>query len=193
MADQMTIMGFAGSARRDSFNKMLVQIALRGSEKAGAAIDFVDLRDYPLPLYDGDSEAAEGRPENVGKLHERFRNADGLLIASPEYNGFLSPMLKNTLDWISRSEEASPDLSAFQGKTAAIMAASPGPLGGLRGLRGLRELLTNVGITVLPNQMTIRSAFKVFDNEGAIIDDAQAERVEALGAELAVVTAKLRA
>ena len=190
--DQIRLLGFAGSARKDSFNKILVRIALRGAEKSGADVKFVDLRDYPLPLYDGDSESAQGLPENVVLLRSEFQKADGLLIASPEYNGFLSPMLKNTLDWLSRSKEASPDLSAFQGKVAAIMAASPGPLGGLRGLRGLRELLTNLGITVLPNQMTIRSAFKAFDKDGAIVDDAQLKRVEALGAELTNMADKLR-
>ena len=193
--DRIRILGFAGSARRDSINKRLVQVALRGAGQADAEVevevDFVDLRDYPLPVYDGDSEAEEGLPENVEKLRAHFQSAQGLLIASPEYNGFLSPMLKNTLDWVSRSPEGSPDLSAFQGKTAAVMSASPGPLGGLRGLRGLRELLANLGITVLPNQLTIRSAFKAFDDEGRFVDDAQAGRVEDLGRELARATARL--
>jgi NAD(P)H-dependent FMN reductase len=191
--DRIRILGFAGSARRDSFNKLLVQVALRGAGQADAEVDFVDLRDYPLPVYDGDSETEHGLPKNVEKLRSHFQSAQGLLIASPEYNGFLSPMLKNTLDWISRSADASPDLSAFQGKTAAVMSASPGPLGGLRGLRGLRELLTNLGITVLPNQLTIRGAFKAFDDQGSFVDDAQAARVEDLGGELARATARLNA
>jgi NAD(P)H-dependent FMN reductase len=190
--DPIRILGFAGSARKDSFNKKLVRIALRGVENAGGTVQFVDLRDYPLPLYDGDSESAQGLPEHVNELRGEFQKADGLLIASPEYNGFLSPMLKNTLDWLSRSKDASPDLAAYQGKVAAIMAASPGPLGGLRGLRGLRELLTNLGITVLPNQITIRSAFKAFDQEGAIADVDQAKRVEAFGAELARMAGRFR-
>jgi chromate reductase len=190
--DPIRILGFAGSAREDSFNKKLVRIALRGAEAPGAEVKSVDLRDYPLPLYDGDSESTNGLPESVAVLRSEFQKADGLLIASPEYNGFLSPMLKNTVDWLSRSTEASPDLSAFQGKVAAIMAASPSPLGGLRGLRGLRELLTNLGITVLPNQVTIRSAFTAFDQDGNIVDDAHAKQVEALGAELTVMATKLR-
>ncbi len=182
------ILGWAGSARQDSFNKKLVRIALAGAETAGAKVTYVDLRDYPLPLYDGDSELADGLPENVEKLGALFRANDGFLLASPEYNGFLSPVLKNTLDWLSRSAEAQPDLSAFQGKVAAVMAASPGPLGGLRGLRGVRELLTNLGYLVLPNQITIRSAFKAFDDDGQFLDEAQSKRVEALGAELANAT-----
>jgi chromate reductase len=187
------ILGWAGSARVDSFNKKVVKIALRGADAAGAEITYVDMRDYPLPLYDGDHEAAEGRPENVGKLQSLFQAHDGFLFSSPEYNGLLSPMTKNTFDWLSRSPEAQPDLSAFQGKVCALMAASPGPLGGLRALGSVRELVTNLGITVLPGQITVRSAFKAFDSEGALLDEAQAERVEALGASLAIATARLKA
>ncbi len=190
--DRIRILGFAGSAREESYNKKLIRIALRGAANAGAEVQYVDLRDHPLPLYDGDDESTQGLPETLEALRADFRRADGLLIASPEYNGFLSPMLKNTVDWLSRSKEASPDLSAFQGKVAAIMAASPGPLGGLRGLRGLRELLTNLGITVVPNQITIRSAFTAFDPDDAFVDETQAKRVEALGAELTNIAARFR-
>jgi NAD(P)H-dependent FMN reductase len=185
------ILGWAGSAREDSFNKKLVQIALRGARGVGADVTYVDLRDYPLPIYDGDSELANGLPRNVEKLRGVFEASDGFLLASPEYNGFLSPILKNTLDWLTRSAKAQPDLSAFQGKVSAIMAASPGPLGGLRGLRSVRELLTNLGVTVLPNQITIRSAFNAFDSAGEMLEETQAQRVEGLGAELASATTRL--
>lgn len=185
------ILGFAGSAREGSFNKAIVRVALQGAAAAGAETSFVDLRDHPLPLYDGDLETAKGLPESAVTLGELFRNSDGFLIASPEYNGFLSPLLKNTLDWLSRSAEASPDLSAYQGKTAAIMAASPGPLGGLRGLRSVRELLTNLGMTVVTNQITVRGAWKAFDESGKLVEADQASRIEALGAELADTTARL--
>ena len=175
----------------DSFNKKLVRIALRGAEEAGANVTWVDLRDYPLPLYDGDSEGANGRPDHVGKLRALFKENDGFLLASPEYNGLLSPIVKNTLDWLSRSTEARPDLSPFQGKVCAIMAGSPGPLGGIRGLRSVRELLTNLGVMVLPNQITIGRVFKVFDSSGEMLDEAQAKRVETLGADLAKTVSQL--
>jgi chromate reductase len=187
---RVKILAFAGSARVDSFNKKLVRIALRGAEAAGAEVTYVDLRDYPLPLYDGDAESEHGLPDSAEALGKLFRASDALLLASPEYNGFLSPLLKNSLDWLSRSSKAQPDLSAFQNKLAAIMAASPGPLGGLRGLRGVRELLTNLGFTVLPNQMTIRGAFKAFDADGKMVDAEQSKRVEELGADLATMTAR---
>jgi chromate reductase len=184
------VLGFAGSARADSYNKKLVQIALRGAGEAGADVTFVDLRDYPLPLYDGDAESTEGLPEHVDALRRIVLKSDALLIASPEYNGFLSPLLKNTIDWLTRSSDGQPDLSAFQNKVAGLMAASPGPLGGLRGLRGVRELMTNLGVIVLPQQLTVRSAMKAFDAEGGMLDASQAGRVEALGAELAVAASR---
>jgi NAD(P)H-dependent FMN reductase len=188
---QAKVLAFAASTRSESYNKKLVRIALRGSENSGATVTFIDLRDYPLPLYDADEEAANGLPENVETLRALFQDCDGVLLASPEYNGFFPPVLNNTLDWLSRSSEAKPDLSAFSGKVAAIMAASPGPLGGLRGLRSVREFLTNLGFTVLPNQITLRSAFKEFDQAGEIVDPDKAKRAEALGAELADTAAKL--
>ncbi len=189
--DGIKILGWAGSARKDSFNKKLVQIALRGANRAGADVRYVDLRDFPLPIYDGDHESSDGLPENVTKLRAHFEASHGFLLASPEYNGFLSPILKNTLDWLTRSAQAQPDLSAFQGKVCAVMAASPGPLGGLRGLRSVRELLTNLGVTILPNQVTIRAAFKAFDSAGELLEDAQTQRVEDLGEELARATTRL--
>jgi len=185
------ILGWAGSARADSFNKKLVRVALRGAEAAGADITYVDLRDFPLPLYDADGEAANGLPDNVDNLRSLFQDNDGFLVASPEYNGLLSPLMKNTLDWLSRSAQGQPDLSVFRGKVCALMAASPGPLGGLRGLVSMRELMTNLGFTVLQGQMTIRSAFKAFDAKGELLDDSQTKRVEELGADLALATARL--
>ncbi len=186
------VVGFAGSARAGSYNKQLVQVALAGAQAAGADVQYVDLRDFSLPLYEGDEEAEKGWPENLPGLRAVLEGADALLIASPEYNGFLSPLLKNTLDWLSRGADGNPELSIYHGQIAAIMAASPGPLGGLRGLRGVRELLTNLGVTVLPNQIAVRGASKAFSATGELIDEGQAARVAALGAELASFAMKLR-
>ena len=179
------ILALAGSARRASYNKLLVKIAVRGAEAAGVPCTLIDLRDYPLPIYDGDLEADEGLPSNAAKLKELFGDHQGLLIASPEYNSSISPLLKNTIDWVSRSPEASADLSGFKGKVAGIMAASPGPLGGLRGLVVLRLLLGNIGCTVLANQVTIRQAAQAFDADGQLVDPKQQAGVEALGRTLA--------
>ncbi len=167
------ILVFAGSARAKSFNKKLARIAARSVETVGGESTFLDLRDYPLPIYDGDLEEAEGLPENAAKLKEIFKQHDGLIIASPEYNGLFSPLLKNTIDWVSRPVEGELPLSAFKGKVAAMVSTSPGGLGGMRGLAHLHTLLTNIGVIILPNQFAIGSAHEAFDDKGELKDEKQ--------------------
>src|SRR2546422_11581460 len=133
------ILAFAGSTRTESFNKKLIKIAAQGARNAGAEVTLVDLRDLPMPLYDGDLEANSGLPENAKKFKELMFANNGLLISSPEYNSSFSGVLKNAIDWASR--EATDDekpLACFVGKVAVLMSASPGALGGLRGLVQLR-------------------------------------------------------
>lgn len=187
------VLAFAGSARAASFNKRLVRIAAAGVEAAGLECTVLDLRDYPLPIYDGDLEAAEGLPESATRLRELFATHQGLLIAAPEYNSSITPLLKNTIDWVTRSPERAADLSGFEGKVAALLAASPGALGGLRGLVVLRSLLGNVGVTVLPGQVTVRQAHEAFDDDGWLRDERQAAKATALGRELADTLRKLHA
>jgi len=172
------IVGFAGSSRSESFNKKLVRIALDSCSALGAETTWVDLKDYLLPVYDGDLEAAEGLPENAARLKEIFSAHQGFVISAPEYNGSISALLKNTLDWVSRSPEASPDLAPYQGKFAAIMAASPSPLGGLRGLRVAREVLTNIGVTVVAEQVTVRAAYNAFSEDGQFVEDSNQHHVD---------------
>lgn len=140
------ILAFSGSARENSYNQKLVKIAALGASKVGAEVTVINLADYPLPLYNADLEKEQGLPENAKKLKQLMLEHDGLLIASPEYNSAFSALLKNTIDWMSRAEssdESSDEkpLAAYQGKVAAIMAASPGALGGIRGLVFLRNKL----------------------------------------------------
>lgn len=185
MAEAPTILAFAGSARRESYNKKLLAAAVAGAEAAGARVTPLDLRDHPLPLYDGDLEAESGLPEKAVELRGLFRSHRGLLIASPEYNSSLTPLLKNTLDWVSRSPEGGGDLSGFRGKVVALCGASPGPLGAMRSVTHLRALLSNIGCTVLARQVTLRGASDAFDDDGRLRDARQQQRAEALGAELA--------
>lgn len=177
------ILAFAGSARRDSFNKKLVRVAARGAEQAGAEVTLIDLADYPLPVYEGDLEQ-QGTPENVAKLKELFKAHDGLLLSCPEYNSSITPLLKNTIDWVSRPAEGEPMLAAYQGKVAALLAASPGGLGGLRGLVTVRSILSNIGVVVLPQQYALSKAHEAFEGD-EITDERQRGAVEAIGAELA--------
>jgi len=188
------ILAFGGSLRRDSFNQKLAAIVAEGARYAHAEISLVSLRDYPMPIFDQDEEAAHGMPSNARKLKAIFASHHGLIIAAPEYNSSVSAALKNALDWISRTEsDDEKPLSALSGKTAAICAASPGGLGGLRGLVHLRAILGNVGITVLPDQVAIAAAHEAFSPDGSLADKKQHERVKALGTSLARHLSKLLA
>src|SRR5882672_571190 len=172
---------FAGSARKDSVNKKLIRLAAAAAEKAGAAVTLIDLRDYPMPLYDGDWEARQGVPEAAQRLRRLLIEQDGLLIASPEYNSSLSPLLKNTIDWVTRGSKTLQDaLAPFQDKVVGLYSASPGSLGGLRGLVHVRSILSSIGAFVLPDQVAIGSAFEAFDEAGKLKDDTLNQRVEAL-------------
>ncbi|MCU7851805.1 MAG: NAD(P)H-dependent oxidoreductase [Candidatus Thiodiazotropha sp. (ex Monitilora ramsayi)] len=188
------ILAFAGSSRKESFNKRLLAIAVSGAEAAGATVTRIDLADYPMPLFNQDLESEDGIPENALKFKRLLIDHDAFIIASPEYNSAFSPLLKNAIDWASRAEsDDEPPLIAYQGKMAAILAASPGALGGLRGLVFLRMLLANIGVTVLPDQQAIPHAFKAFNGDGSLVDDRKQQAVLALGRKLAVTVGKLNA
>lgn len=191
MAGKPKIVCFAGSLRKDSFNKKMVKNAMAGAERAGAEVTFVDLKDYPMPIYDGDIEAAEGLPENAKKLKAVLKEHQGFLIASPEYNSSVTAALKNAIDWTSRPEQGGKALECYTGKIAGIMAASPGALGGLRGLVTLRSILENIGVIVIPNQVALSQAGEAFDESGLIKDEKKRASVEQIGTRLAEVAAKL--
>ncbi len=191
MTNRPKILAFAGSTREASYNKLLVKVAAAGARAAGAEVTYVDLHDLPMPLFDEDLEAKEGMPENARKLKELMVAHDGFLIASPEYNSSVTPVLKNAIDWVSRPAPGEPGLVAFTDKVAVIMSASPGGLGGLRGLVHLRSILGNINVFVLPDQKAIPQAFAVFNADGRMNDPKQHESVENLGAKLSNVLSKL--
>lgn len=179
------ILAFAGSLRRESFNKRLVPIAAGAAQAAGASVTQIDLRDFPLPLFDQDFEAEQGMPENGQKLKKLFIEHNGLLLACPEYNSSVTAVLKNAIDWVSRPAPGEPPLVAFRGKVATLMSASPGPLGGLRGLFHVRSILSNLGVIVLPEHLAISQANKAFKSDGFLSDPAQQASIENLGRTLA--------
>ena len=186
------ILALAGSARKDSFNAKLVGVAAEGAREAGAEVTILDLAEYPLPLFDEDLERDDGTPENASRLKELFLGSCGLLIASPEYNSSITPLLKNVIDWVSRPVEGEPRLAAYQGKVAAIMSASPGALGGLRGLVHVRSILSSIGVIVLPNQVSIPNAYDAFDEGGQLKDECKQTSVKQLGAGVATMIASLK-
>lgn len=188
-----TILAFAGSTREGSFNKKLVRVAAASAKAAGAQVSLIDLRDFPMPLYDGDLEASEGLPANALKFKALMMAHQGLLIAAPEYNSSISGVLKNTLDWASRLSPGEAPLAAFTGKTAAIMSASPGGLGGLRGLVHVRAMLNNIGVLVIPEQIAVARAQEAFNADGTLKDAKQQAAVENVSRALAAILLKLAA
>lgn len=186
------ILAFAASARAGSFNKKLVKIAATGAVEAGADVTVIDLHDFPMPIYDGDLEQQEGMPQNARKIKDLMKSHQGLLISSPEYNSSISPLFKNTIDWVSRQSEGETPLAAFQGKVAGIMSASPGGFGGLRGLVHVRSILENIGVIVLPNQVAVSKVHEVFNADGTLKDKKQEDQIKKIGSDLAKILLKLR-
>jgi NAD(P)H-dependent FMN reductase len=142
-----------------------------------------------MPIYNGDWEDKNGLPDAAKKLKEIFINHDGFFIASPEYNSSFSPLLKNTIDWMSRGDDG---LAPFKGKVAAIAAASPGGLGGMRGLVPLRMLLANIGVHVVPEQMALSNASDFFDDNDIIMSDDKKKMLEGVVKSLFDTTRKLK-
>jgi chromate reductase len=175
------ILAFAGSTRKDSFNKKLIKVAVAGAQQAGAEVTLIDLKDYPMPLYDGDLEKDGGIPENAKKLKKIFSEHQGFLISSPEYNSSISGVLKNTIDWVSRPTPDEEELAGFKNKVAGLMSASPGRLGGLRGLVHVRMILQNIGVLVIPQQVAVSQAKDAFDDKDALKDAKQEKTVKDIG------------
>ena len=162
----------AGSAREASLSKQVAKAASKLAKSESVQATFIDLFDFPMPIYDGDLEENEGLPENARKLKALFADSDGYMIVTPEYNGFFSPLLKNVIDWLSRPDNL--DIGdPYSGKVAAIAAASPGTLGGIRALPTLRTLLSGIGVHVIPKQVSIGFASKAIDNDSLFADERQ--------------------
>ncbi|MBW8835039.1 MAG: NAD(P)H-dependent oxidoreductase [Burkholderia sp.] len=189
------ILVFAGSARRDSLNKKLARVAADAVRAAGGEATFVDLDDYPMPVYHGDLETAEGMPENARKLRALFMAHDGLLIASPENNQSITSLLKNVIDWLSRDigdgKGDNSGLAPYRGKVVGIMNATPGPYGGVRHLFHLRQVMSGLQTIVLPNQVQLARADQAFDDNGALKDERWSKAVHGLAKSLVEMAGKL--
>ncbi len=186
MSQLVRVAVISGSLRKGSYNTKLARFVagkIRGGGGGGGGgveIDEISLLDLDLPLMNEDVEK-QGLPAGVLDLKKRLIAADVLLIASPEYNGSLSPALKNAIDWASRPREGEAPLACFKGKVGGLLAASPGKLGGLRGLRHLRQILTQIQTVVHPNEFALSSAHEAFDEAGNLKDETTAKLAVGVG------------
>jgi NAD(P)H-dependent FMN reductase len=175
------------SARSEALCKRLARAALVAVERAAGHATLIDLAHFDMPLYHAEIEARHGLPEAVRRLQGLLAGHDALLIASAEYNGSMTPLLLNTLDWCSRTDAANPSgsgLALFADKPAALVSSSPGAFGGLRSLIHLRDLLGYLGMIVLPQQLAVARAHQAFADDGSLADPDQRARLAAIAAAL---------
>lgn len=188
---EQKILAFAGSLRGGSLNRKLVRIAAQGARAAGAEVTEIELRDIPMPLYDGDIEREQGLPPNAKLFKRLLIEHKGILISSPEYNTAITAVLKNAIDWASRPEPGEPPQVAFRGKVGGLMSASPGNFAGVRSLAMLRAILSHLGVVIVPTHLGVACANEAFDAHGNLLDERQRETIRSIGAEVVSFVARL--
>jgi chromate reductase len=188
----MRLLFFAGSTREGSYNKRLARLGQHIAEANGIEAVFVDLRDYPMPIYNGDLEAAEGPPLKAREFKALLGEYQGVFIASPEYNSSITPLLKNTLDWVSRVKgKGESGLEVFNSRVFAISGASPGYYGAMRSLLTLRQILSiGLGALVIPEQIAVPRAMDAFEADGSLKDKGQQALCKGVVEALAVAARK---
>ncbi|MEL6288420.1 MAG: NAD(P)H-dependent oxidoreductase [Pseudomonadota bacterium] len=184
MTDTPKLLVFAGSTRSGSLNARLANAVALEIRRQGADATLITLADYPAPLYDGDLEEAEGVPQPMQELTAMIRDHDGVAIATPEYNAYFPPLLKNTIDWCSRPGAHSETPSLPRDKAAAVFACSPGAKGGIRVIPKLRDQLLEVGFSVAGETLAVPFAAKAFADDGTLTEDAGAGQLTTVVARL---------
>ncbi len=170
------ILVIPGSCRSGSHNVRLAAVVTKELSLQGADATRISLEDYPLPIYNGDEEAKNGVPENALKLARLMAEQDGVVFVSPEYNASLTPLMKNTIDWMSViSKDGGKPLQAYKGRIFAMASASPGGLGGIRALNHLRAVLLNVGAQMISEQVAVGHAATAFDDDDKLKDERAAQ------------------
>jgi NAD(P)H-dependent FMN reductase len=173
-------------------NRKLLEVAARGALDEDGEVTFISLADYQLPFYDGDFEQEYGVPEQVRELQGLLAECNALLIASPEYNGGYTALLKNAIDWISRPRKGGePGVLLFAEKAAAVVSASPGPMGGIRSMLGMRSVLEKLGAMVIPQGFSLGAAHRAFAEDGNLVDGKAGTEVRSVGASLIRVARQL--
>jgi NAD(P)H-dependent FMN reductase len=175
------ILVLPGSLRTGSHNVRLTAVAVKELTLADAEVTRISLQDFPLPIYDADLEAKIGVPANALKLKQMISVHAGVFIACPEYNASVTPLLKNTIDWVSRvREKGEPPLPAFKNRVFALGSASPMPFGGMRSLLAVRQILeAGCGALVIPEMVAVPHAEHAFDDKDELTDPRLANLLRA--------------
>jgi NAD(P)H-dependent FMN reductase len=191
----MRLLFFAGSTREGSYNKKLARLAQHIATANGIEGVFVDLKDYPMPLYNGDLEAEQGPPQKAAEFKALLSEYQGVFIASPEYNSSVTPLLKNTIDWVTRVRaKGETGLEVYKTRVFAISGASPGYYGAMRSLLTLRQILVvGTGAMVIPQQLALPRAGDAFEEDGSLKDKAQQTLVKDVVERLAVAAKRFAA
>ncbi len=187
------ILAFAGSSRKDSWNRKVLEVAVAGARDAGATVTVVNLADYPMPIYNADWHTEHGVPDAMRELRKLMMAANGVLIASPEYNASLTPLLKNTIDWLSQDigkGKGESGNAPFEEKIGALMGASNGGFGTIRALPHVSYILSNLGVFMLP-VVAVPGVGKAFDENGVMTNERAKKMLSGLGARLAQTIVKL--
>lgn len=195
--DTLNLLVIPGSARQGSFNRSLAGFASRRAHAAGLGVTEIALRELELPIYDGDLEASAGVPEGAHRLRDAIAGCDAVLLVTPEYNGFPTPLVINAFDWLSRTAATpaqSAGLSATANKPVGLLSASPGLGGALRSMNYMRQYLQMAfQMIVVPQQFALSKAHEAFDETGALRDARATQSVDTVLSAIAALASALRA
>jgi chromate reductase len=188
----LKILVIPGSLRTGSLNARLAATAAHEFAQADAEVTRISLGDFPLPIYDGDLQSKSGVPKNAINLKRMIGAHHGVLIVTPEYNSSVPPLVKNTIDWVTRVQDA-PEArgQVFRETPFAIAAASGGRLGGTRALAALRLILSACHATVIPNQLALSFADQAYDDMDKLKHPADIEALKALVRQLIDVSQRM--
>ena len=176
IASKVKVLGISGSLRPGSYTRKAVRIALEGAREAGAETLLLDLREYDLPFSSGNPRE-RNYPEDVYRLREEIRNADGVILGSPEYHGGMSGVLKNALDLMGFKE--------FEGKLIGLVGVSGGVMGASNALVSLRNVGRALHAWVIPEQVSIPRAWQKFNQDGSLKDEGLRDRLRRVGEQVA--------
>ena len=169
------IAALCGSLRPGSYTRAALKLALESAAEMQAETELIDLREYTLAYQDGLRDAA--RPPDVARLSEALRRADGILLGTPEYHGSFSGVLKNALDLMGFDE--------FEGKMVGLLGVSGGVMGAHEALNGLRTIGRSLHAWVVPEQVSIAEAWKVFGEDGRVKSSEVEDRIRRFGRQVA--------